>query len=71
MVLVAPEAADAPGYDRTDIGLQIYRDGLRDETPVDLEKAADYIAEACGSPVTLVEHHSDLTYWTADVRDPR
>ncbi|MGX7676845.1 hypothetical protein [Plantactinospora sp. DSM 117369] len=44
------------------MGLRIYQDAYRDETPVDLEEAADYIAEMCGTPVTLVEHRSDLTY---------
>jgi hypothetical protein len=34
-----------------------------------MDEAAKLIEEACGEAVTLVEHHSDLTYWTAHLRD--
>jgi hypothetical protein len=70
IVLVSPEAAEVIGYDRTDVGLRMFCDGDWDHNPSDLDEAADLIQEACGEPITLVEHHSDLTYWTARLRQP-
>jgi hypothetical protein len=70
VVLVPPDAAEVIGWGRTDAGLRVYRDGDWDHNPGDLDEAADLIQEACGEPVTLVEHHSDLTYWTARLREP-
>jgi hypothetical protein len=70
VVLVPPDAAEVIGWGRTDVGLRVYRDGDWDHNPGDLDEAADLIQEACGEPVTLVEHHSDLTYWTARLREP-
>ncbi|TDC83359.1 hypothetical protein E1193_08975 [Micromonospora sp. KC606] len=34
-------------------------------SPAHLDDAVKVIEEACGEPVKLVEHHSDLTHWTA------
>ncbi|WP_329109863.1 hypothetical protein OG792_13575 [Micromonospora sp. NBC_01699] len=68
VVLVPPEAAEVIGYDRTDVGLRMYRDADWDHNPGDLDEVAAMIEEACGEPVILVEHHSDLTYWTARLR---
>lgn len=68
VVLLPPEAADAMGHDRCEAGLQLYRDNEWDGSPPHLDEAARQIGEACGEPVILVEHHSDLTYWTARLR---
>ncbi|WP_326562534.1 hypothetical protein [Micromonospora sp. NBC_01796] len=69
IVLVPPEAAEVVGYDRSDVGLRMYRGGDWDHNPGDLDEAAGIIQEACGEPISLVEHHSDLTYWTARLRE--
>jgi len=69
VLLIPPEAAEQLGEPRSDAGLRMYRDTDWDHNPSDLEEAAELIEEACGEPVTLVEHHSDLTYWTVRVRD--
>jgi hypothetical protein len=68
IVLVPPGAAEVTGYHRTDVGLRMYRDGDWDHNPSDLDEAVQLIEQACGEPVTLVERHSDLTYWTARLR---
>ncbi len=64
-----PEAAGPLGLDRCDAGLHLYRDGDWDHCPNGLDDAARLVEEACGEPVTLIEHRSDLTYWTARLRD--
>jgi len=69
VVLVPPEVAETLGHGRCDAGLHMYRDGDWDHCPSGLDDAVRLIKEACGEPVSLVEHHSDLTYWTARVSD--
>jgi hypothetical protein len=68
VVLVPPEAAEALGYDRDGAGLKVYRDDEWDCDVRSLRDAADAIEDECGVPVTLVERHSDLCYWTARLR---
>ncbi|WP_433346487.1 hypothetical protein [Micromonospora sp. CA-111912] len=68
VVLVPPEAAEALGDDRGEVGLQMFRDGDWDHNPAHLDEAVRLIEESCGEPVVLAEHQSDLTYWTAHVR---
>ncbi|GGM32522.1 hypothetical protein GCM10011608_16330 [Micromonospora sonchi] len=68
MVLVPPEAAEALGDDRGEVGLHLFRDADWDHYPAHLDDAVKLIEEACGERVTLTEHRSDLTYWTARVR---
>ncbi len=68
VLLVSPEAAEQLGAPRFDAGLRLYRETYWDHNPADLDEAAELIEEACGEAVVLVEHHSDLTYWTARVR---
>ncbi|MDG4760799.1 hypothetical protein [Micromonospora sp. WMMD710] len=68
VVLVPPEAAVALGDNRGEVGLQLFRDTDWDHYPAHLDEAVTLIEEACGERVTLVEHRSDLTYWTAHVR---
>ncbi|MGC9668757.1 hypothetical protein ACNTMW_19640 [Planosporangium sp. 12N6] len=70
VVLVPPEAAEALGYDRSEAGLKIYLDNDWDYDVRSLDEAATQIEEDCGVPVTLVEHHADLCYWTTHVRRP-
>ncbi|QOC94113.1 hypothetical protein [Micromonospora craniellae] len=70
VVLVSPEAAEAFGDDRGEVGLHLYRDTDWDHYPAHLDDAVKTIEEACGARVTLTEHHSDLTYWTAHLRNP-
>jgi hypothetical protein len=69
VVLLSPADAEAIGQGRYEAGLQVYRDTDWEHNPSDLDEAAKLIEEACGEAVTLVEHHSDLTYWTALLRD--
>ncbi|PTA48051.1 hypothetical protein [Micromonospora sp. RP3T] len=68
VVLVSPEAAEALGDDRGEVGLHLFLDDDWDHQPAHLDEAVKMIEEACGEPVSLTEHHSDLTYWTAHVR---
>ncbi|MDI5936780.1 MULTISPECIES: hypothetical protein [Micromonospora] len=68
VVLVPPAAAEALGDDRGEVGLHLFCDDDWDHQPAHLDDAAKMIGEACGEPVVLTEHHSDLTYWTAHVR---
>ncbi|MEU8259376.1 hypothetical protein AB0C02_01955 [Micromonospora sp. NPDC048999] len=68
MVLVSPEAAEAFGDDRGEAGLHLFHDTDWDHYPAHLDEAAKLIEEACGEPVALTEHRSDLTYWTANLR---
>ena len=68
VVLLPPEATNALGHGRDEAGLQLYRDGEWEGSPSHLDDAVRLIEEACGEPVTLVERHSDLTYWTAHLR---
>jgi hypothetical protein len=70
VVLVSPEAAEAFGDDRGEAGLHLFRDRDWDHYPAHLDDAVKVIEEACGEPVLLVEHRSDLTYWTARLRQP-
>jgi hypothetical protein len=70
VVLVPPEAAGELGHDREDTGLKLYRDGDWNCDLASLYEATLLIAEECGVPVTLVEHHADLTYWTARLHEP-
>ncbi|MFG1915909.1 hypothetical protein [Micromonospora sp. NPDC048898] len=63
-----PEAAVALGDDRGEVRLQLFRDTDWDHYPAHLDEAVKLIEEACGERVALVEHRSDLTYWTAHVR---
>ncbi|EEP72844.1 hypothetical protein MCAG_03171 [Micromonospora sp. ATCC 39149] len=69
VVLVSPEAAEALGDDRGEVGLHLFRDDDWDHQPAHLDDAAKMIEEACGEPIILTEHHSDLTCWTAHVRE--
>ncbi|MEU6021039.1 hypothetical protein [Micromonospora sp. NPDC047134] len=68
VVLMSPEAAETFGDDRGEAGLHLFRDDDWDHYPAHLDDAVKMIEEACGERVTLVEHHSDLTYWTAHLR---
>ncbi|GGM21145.1 MULTISPECIES: hypothetical protein [Micromonospora] len=68
VVLVSPEGAQALGDDRGEAGLQLFCDEDWDGCPAHLDDAVKLIEEACGEPVVLTEHHSDLTYWTASLR---
>ncbi|MDG4795307.1 hypothetical protein [Micromonospora sp. WMMD1082] len=68
VVLMSPEAAEAFGDDRGEAGLHLFRDRDWDHYPAHLDDAVKVIEEACGERVTLTEHRSDLTYWTARVR---
>ncbi|WFE63471.1 hypothetical protein [Micromonospora sp. WMMD714] len=68
VVLVSPEGAQALGDDRGEVGLHLFRDEDWDGNPPHLDEAVKLIEEACGERVTLTEHHSDLTYWTAHLR---
>ncbi|MGC4804851.1 hypothetical protein [Micromonospora sp. DT233] len=68
VVLVPPEAAEALGDGRSGAGLQLFLDDDWDHQPAYLDEAVKLIEEACGEPVVLIEHRSDLTYWTAQVR---
>ncbi|GAB3160571.1 hypothetical protein GCM10027290_66730 [Micromonospora sonneratiae] len=70
VVLVSPDAAEALGHHRYDVGLRVYRDEYLAQDALDLDEAADIIKKACGEQITLTEHRSDLTYWTARVRPP-
>ena len=65
VVLVSPDAAQALGDDRGEVGLHLFRDEDWDGSPGHLDDAVKLIEEACGERVALTEHHSDLTYWTA------
>ncbi|MGC5660910.1 hypothetical protein ACN261_11000 [Micromonospora sp. WMMD723] len=65
---MSPDAAQALGDDRGEVGLQLFRDEDRDGNPPHLDEAVKLIEEACGERVSLTEHHSDLTYWTAHLR---
>ena len=38
-------------------------------SPGHLDDAVKLIEEACGERVALTERHSDLTYWTAHLRE--
>ncbi len=68
VVLVTPEHAGALGFDRYEAGLKLYLDADWDCDLARLDDAADEIETESGLPVTLVEHHADLTYWTAHLR---
>ncbi|GAB3818200.1 hypothetical protein [Micromonospora zhanjiangensis] len=68
IVLVPPEAGEALSRDRGEVGLQMYRDTDWDHCPAHLDEAVKLIEDACGESVALVEHRSDLTYWTARLR---
>lgn len=70
VVLVPPEQTDALGHDREDAGLKLYIDDDWDCDLASLYEATKVIGDACRVPVTLVEHHADLTYWTAHLRSP-
>ncbi|MBW4704327.1 MULTISPECIES: hypothetical protein [unclassified Micromonospora] len=65
---MSPDAAQALGDDRGEVGLQLFRDEDWDGNPPHLDEAVKLIEEACGERVALTEHHSDLTYWTAHLR---
>lgn len=69
VVLVPPEATEMFGEDRGEAGLRMYRDTDWDHAPAYLDEAVKLIEENCGEPVVLVERHSDLTYWTARLRN--
>lgn len=68
VVLVTPEQAEALGFDRSDGGFKLYLDDDWDGDLADLDHAVRCLEDECGIPVTLVEHHADLTYWTARPR---
>lgn len=68
VVLVSPEAAEALGDDRGEVGLHLFRDTDWEHSPSHLDEAVKFIEEACGERVALVERRSDLTYWTARLR---
>ncbi len=68
VVLVTPEHAAALKYDRCEAGLKLYVDDEWEGDLTDLFDAAKEIEQECGFPVQLVEHHADLTYWTARPR---
>ncbi|MFC4106312.1 hypothetical protein [Micromonospora zhanjiangensis] len=70
VVLVPPETAEAIGLLRDDPGLKLYLDNDWDCDLASLDEAARLIKQECDVAVTLVEHHADLTYWTARLRDP-
>lgn len=70
VVLVPPQAAGELGHDREDAGLKLYRDGEWNCDLASLYEATLLIAEECGVPVTLIEHHADLCDWTARARGP-
>ncbi|MGW0433922.1 hypothetical protein ACWDV4_15455 [Micromonospora sp. NPDC003197] len=70
VVLVSPDAAESLGQHRYDVGLRVYLDDDLAHDALDLDDAVDVIEDACGEPVTLVEHHSDLPYWTVHIRPP-
>ncbi|MFY1626225.1 hypothetical protein ACN268_23975 [Micromonospora sp. WMMD735] len=65
---MSPDAAQALGDDRGEVGLQLFRDEDRDGNPPHPDEAVRLIEEAWGEPVALIEHHSDLPYWTAHLR---
>lgn len=68
VVLLGPDDAQAIGQGRFEAELQLYRDTDWEQNPSDLDEAAATIEQACAEPITLVEHRSDVTYWTAHVR---
>nr|MDT0661343.1 hypothetical protein [Micromonospora sp. DSM 115978] len=68
VILLGPDDAQALGQGRFEAGLQLYRDTDWGHNPSDLDDAATIIEQTCGKPVSLAEHRSDLTYWTARVR---
>ncbi|WP_405114526.1 hypothetical protein OG559_09935 [Micromonospora sp. NBC_01405] len=67
-MLVPPEATEALGDDRGAAGLHLFVDDDWDHQPAHLDEGVKLIEEACGEPVVLTEHHSDLTFWIAHVR---
>nr|MDT0661674.1 hypothetical protein [Micromonospora sp. DSM 115978] len=69
VLLVSPDEAEQLGEPRFDAGLRLFRDDDWEANISDLDEAVDIIERECGEPVSLVEHRSDLTYWTARVRD--
>lgn len=69
VVLVPPEHAEALGLHRSTSGLMLYVDGVDEEQLPSLDAAVGYIEDAVGVDIMLVEHHADLTYWTAIPRD--
>jgi hypothetical protein len=69
VVLVTPEHAEVLKHRRCDAGLKLYVDDEWESDVIDLFEAATDIERMCGFPVTLVEHHADLTYWTARPRE--
>ena len=68
VVLVPPEAAEPLGFDRGDPGLKVYLDHDWDCDVSNLDDAVRVVRDEVGAPVALVEHHADLTYWTARVQ---
>jgi hypothetical protein len=70
VVLVPPEGSEALGEGRGEVGLQLFRDDDWEHYPAHLDEAVKLIEEACGERVVLTEHRSDLTYWTATLRNP-
>lgn len=68
VLLIPPESTDPLGHDRDDPGLKLYCDDEYDCDLSSLYEAAKLIEEQCKAPVTLIEHHADLTYWTAHLR---
>lgn len=71
IILVTPEHAEALKHHRCEAGLKLYLDDEWEDDLVDLFDAVTFVEKECGFPITLVEHRSDLTYWTARPRDTR
>jgi len=68
LVLVTPSAAGRLGLCPEQAGLILFVDELQDGCKETFEDAVRDIEEYSGHRVTLVEHHADLTYWTAQPR---
>jgi hypothetical protein len=66
---VSPDEAEQLGEPRFDTGLRLFRDDDWEANISDLDEAVDIIERECGEQGSLVEYRSDLTYWTARLRD--